>query len=86
MEQKQVLEHVSTLLIGPLVGVAVGEAGDADDCAQVQFAAADRGGDQRVTQGGALQLLPGVVDQGLAPHGQGRGLFSAFFPARMQVG
>ncbi|WP_406110233.1 hypothetical protein [Streptomyces sp. NBC_01003] len=85
MEQKQLLERVSKLLIGPLVAVAVGEAADADDCAQVQLAAADRGGDQRVTQGGALQLLPGV-DQGLAPHGQGRGLFSGFFPARMQVG
>jgi hypothetical protein len=49
--------------VGPPIQVAVGESGDADDGAQVQCAATDRGGDQQVTPHGGLRLLPFGVEQ-----------------------
>ncbi|MFD0343348.1 hypothetical protein ACFVH0_32500 [Streptomyces sp. NPDC127117] len=66
-------------VLGPLVGVAVGEPGDADDRAEVELMAADSGGHQRVAQGRAVRLLPGVEDadrrgEGERPDLGGQGL------------
>lgn len=63
--------------------VAVGEAGDADDGPGVQFAAADRGGDQRVTEWDRFGGGSGVRSS-QPRQDQETGLFSTSFPARMQ--